>query len=114
MLRLPAIRRTIAACLLVLTGSVLGAGTVHLHPHAGPAASTPGWSTSEESTTQAPESCLLCRFAQQPVAAEAVLAHAGRPLSFAAPVETAALEQPRQTASGSALPRAPPAASPIS
>ena len=113
-LRLPAIRRTIAACLLILTGTVLGASTLHLHPHTGPAASGPGWSTSEESTGQAPESCLLCRFAQQPVTAEAVLVHAGRPVTLAAPVEFAALEEPRQTATGSALPRAPPAVSPIS
>ena len=113
-LRLPAIRRTIAASVLVLTGFVSGAGTLHQHPHAGPAASGPGWSTSEESNGQAPESCLLCRFAQQPVTAEAVLAHAGRPVTLAAPVELAALEEPRQTATGSALPRAPPAVSPIS
>lgn len=114
MLRVPAIQRTIAACLLVLMGTVLGAGTVHVHPHAGPAAPGPGWSTSEESTGQGPESCLLCRFAQQPVTAESVLAHAGRPITLTAPVESPAVQEPRQTAAGSALPRAPPAASPIS
>jgi hypothetical protein len=113
-LRLPVIRRTIAACLLVLTGAVLGAGTLHLHPHEGPASPTPGWSRAEENPEQAPESCLLCRFAQQPVTAEAVRAHAGRPVTFAAPVEAAAVEAPRQTAPGAALPRAPPAASSLS
>ncbi|HEX5042120.1 MAG TPA: hypothetical protein VFV75_04390 [Candidatus Polarisedimenticolaceae bacterium] len=114
MLRLPLIRRTIAACVLVLMGLVFGAGTLHLHPHRGPAAPTPGWSSTEESPGQSPESCLLCRFAQQPVTAEAVLAHAGRPVTLAAPVESAAVEEPRQTAAGSSLPRAPPAASSLS
>jgi hypothetical protein len=113
-LRFPAVRRTTAACVLVLTGLVFGAGTLHLHPHRGPSAPAPGWSSSEESPGQAPESCLLCRFAQQPVTAEAVLAHAGRPVTLAAPVESAAVQEPRQTAAGSALPRAPPAASSLS
>ena len=110
MLRLPRIRRTIAACLLVLTGTVLGAGTFHEHAHTGPTASGPGWSTPEEGSSQSPSTCLLCRFAQQPVTAEAVLAHAGRPVAVAAAVESAVPEEPRQVAAGSALPRAPPAA----
>ncbi len=114
MLRLPWIRRTIAASVLVLTGFVSGAGTLHQHPHKGPAASGPGWSTSEESDSQTPGSCLLCRFAQQPVTAEAVLAHAGRPLAVAAPVEPGIVEEPRQTSPSSARPRAPPTASSLS
>ena len=114
MLRLPAIRRTIAASVLVLTGFVSGAGTLHQHPHKGPAASGPGWSTSEESDSQTPGSCLLCRFAQQPVTAEAVLAHAGRPVTVTAAVESSVLEEPRQASSPSILPRAPPTVSPLS
>ena len=110
-LRLPAIRRTIAACVLVLTGTVFGAGTLHLHPHDGPTASGPGWSTPDEGSSQSPSTCLLCRFAQQPVTAEAVLAHAGPLVTVAAAVETGIVEEPRQTAAGSALPRAPPAPS---
>jgi len=113
-LRLPVIRRTIAASVLVLTGFVSGAGTLHQHPHKGPAASGPGWSTSEEGDSQTPGSCLLCRFAQQPVTAEAVLAHAGRPVTVTAAVESSVLEEPRQASAPSTLPRAPPAASPLS
>jgi len=113
-LRLPVIRRTIAACLLVLTGTVFGAGTFHEHAHAGPTASGPGWSTPEEGSSQSPSSCLLCRFAQQPVAAEAVFAHAGPPVPVAAAVDSAVPEEPRQTSAGSALPRAPPAPSSLS
>ena len=100
--------------MLVLIGTVFGAGTLHLHPHDGPTASGPGWSTPEEGSSQSPSTCLLCRFAQQPVAAEAVLAHAGRPVTVAAPIETGIVEEPRQTAASSALPRAPPAASSLS
>ena len=112
MLRLTLVRRTLAAAVLVLLGSVLGAGTVHVHVH-GTRGEACGGSVAGAGATQTLTSCVLCRFVQQPVAAGPVLARAGGPVTVAVTGEAALVQEPRQVAFKLALPRAPPVPSPI-